>query len=82
MTRRKEKTKTITTQNWKEITPNKTISLGETRIKATKTPKGEKIKINHKKGRTVTSELTSLMIYVVSMDIILTISPKFMISNI
>jgi hypothetical protein len=64
-----------------EITPNKTIPLGETIIRETKTPKGETITINHDKGRTITFEITSLALFVVSMDITLTISPKFPISN-
>jgi hypothetical protein len=81
MPRRKEKIETITTRDQEEITPNKTIPLGETRIKATKTPKGETITINHDKGRTIISELTSLALYVVSMDIILTTAPKLSITN-
>jgi hypothetical protein len=51
----KGKIETITTWDLEEITPNKTISLGETRIKETKIPKGEPITINHDKGRTKTS---------------------------
>jgi hypothetical protein len=81
MPRIKEKTETIRTQDQEEITPNKTISLGETKIKETKTPKGGEITINHDKGRTITLESTSLVLYVVSMDIILTIAPKLLISN-
>ena len=81
MPRRKEKIETITTRDQEEITPNKIVSLGAIRIKATKTPKGETITINHDKGRKITSELTSLVLYVVSMDIILTISPKSLTSN-
>jgi hypothetical protein len=42
MPRIKEKTETITTWDQKEITPNKTIPLGATRIKATKICKGKK----------------------------------------
>jgi hypothetical protein len=56
MPRRKGKTETITTWDQEEITPNKTLPLGETRIKATKTPKGETITINHDKGGTITSD--------------------------
>jgi hypothetical protein len=81
MPRIKGKIETITIQDQEEITPNKTIPLGETRIKEIKTPKGETITINHDKRRTITSELTSLTLYVVIMDIILTISPKLSISN-
>jgi hypothetical protein len=77
MPRRKEKTETIITRDQVEITPNKTNPLGETRIKVTRTPKGT-ITTNAK-GRTTTtiSGRTSLALFAVSMDIILTISPKF-----
>jgi hypothetical protein len=61
--------------------PNKTNPLGATRIKATKTPKGETITINHDKGRTINLELNSLVLYVVSMYIILTTSPNLSSSN-
>jgi hypothetical protein len=77
----KGETETITTQDPKEITPNNTIPLGATKIKATKTPKGAPITINHNKGRTINFELTSLALFLVSMDIILTVAPKFPISN-
>jgi hypothetical protein len=53
--RRKEKTETTTTQVQEKITSNKNNPLGETKIKAIKTPKGEKITINHDKGRTIIS---------------------------
>jgi hypothetical protein len=79
--RTNEKTKTITTWDHEEITPNKTVTLGATRIKEIKTTKGVPIKINHTKGRTIISELTSLVLYVVSMDIILTSSSKLLITN-
>jgi hypothetical protein len=81
MPRRKEKIETITTQDQEEITPNKIIPLGETRIKETKTPKRETITINHDKGRAIDSELTCLALYVAIMNIILTIAPKSPISN-
>jgi hypothetical protein len=81
MPRRKEKTKTITTQDQEEITPNKIISLGAIIIKTTKTPKGETITINHDKGGTITLELTSISLYEESVDIILTTAPKLLISN-
>jgi hypothetical protein len=81
MPRRKEKTETTTTQDQEEITPNKTIPLGETRIRETKNPKGAKIAINHDKGRTITLELTSFALSLVSMEIILTIASKLLISN-
>jgi hypothetical protein len=55
MPRRKGKTETITNWDQEEITPNKIIPLGVIRIKETKTPKGETIKINHNKGGTITS---------------------------
>jgi hypothetical protein len=77
----KEKTETITTWDQEEITPNKTILLGETRIKATKTPKEATITINHKKRITIISELTSLVLYVGIMDIIITTTPKLPITN-
>jgi hypothetical protein len=67
----------MTTQDQEGMTPT-TIPLGETN---TKTPKGAPITINHDKGRTTIFRLTSLALYVVSMDIILIISPKFLISN-
>jgi hypothetical protein len=81
MPRRKEKIETIITRDQVEITPNKTNLLGATRIKVTRTPKGT-ITTNSK-GRTTitTSGRTSLVLFVVSMDIILTISPKFLTSN-
>jgi hypothetical protein len=41
MPKRKEKTETIIIQDQGEITPNKTNLLGATRIKGTRTPKGE-----------------------------------------
>jgi hypothetical protein len=81
MPRRKEKTKKITTQDEEEITPNKTVIVGTTKIKATKNPKGEIITINHNKGRTIISALTSVVLYVVSTNIILTTSPKLSITN-
>jgi hypothetical protein len=55
--------------------------LGATIIKATKAPKGETITVNHAKGRKMTLEKSSLALYVVIMDIILTIAPKLPISN-
>jgi hypothetical protein len=77
----KKKTETITTQDKEGITPNKFVMLGEIIIKETKTPKGEKIKINHDKVGTTTLGLTSLALYMASMDIILTTTSKFPISN-
>jgi hypothetical protein len=53
MPRRKEKTETIITQDQEEITPNKTNPLGETKIKATRTPKGT-ITTNTKGRKTTT----------------------------
>jgi hypothetical protein len=50
-----EKIETITTWDQEEITPNKIVPLGATKIKATRTPKGETIIINHDKGRTIIS---------------------------
>jgi hypothetical protein len=64
-----------------EITPNKTNLLGATRTRVTRTPMGE-ITTNAKGGTTTTtSGQTSLMIFVVSMVIILTIAPKLWTSN-
>jgi len=79
--RRKEKNDTISTRDQEETTPNKTNLLGETRIEVTKTPNGT-IKKNVK-GRKTTKTLgqTSLALFAVSMDIILTTAPKFLTSN-
>jgi hypothetical protein len=55
--------------------------VGATTIKETRTPKGEAITIDHDKGITTISELTSLVTCVVNMDIMLTISPKLLITN-
>jgi hypothetical protein len=55
MPRIKGKIEIITTRDHEEITPIKTIPLGETRIKVTKNPKGEPITIHHDKGRIITS---------------------------
>jgi hypothetical protein len=68
----KEKTETIITQDQGETTPNITILLGETKIRGTRTPKGE-IKTNAKGGKTTTTlGQTSLVLFAVSMLIILT----------
>jgi hypothetical protein len=77
MPKRKEEIGTITTQAQAGMTPT-TIPLGETN---TKTPKGESIPIYHTKGGTTLFKLTFLALYVMSMDIILIISPKFLTSN-
>jgi hypothetical protein len=55
MPRIKGKNETIITWDWEEITLNKTIPMGATRIKETRTPKG-KITTNSK-GRTTTKIL-------------------------
>jgi hypothetical protein len=55
--------------------------MEETRIKANRNPRGKTITINHNKGRKIISELTSLVLYVVIMDIILTTTPKLLITN-
>jgi hypothetical protein len=73
---RKEKIETITIWDQEEITPNKSVPLGETR-----TPKAATITINHDKGRKKISKLTSLAPYVVNMGIILTTAPKLSITN-
>jgi hypothetical protein len=80
MPRRKEKIETIITWEQEEITLNKTIPLGETKIKATKTPMGT-IKTNSKGITTTISGQTYLVLFAVSMDIILTIIPRFSTSN-
>jgi hypothetical protein len=67
----------MTTQDHEGMTPI-TIPLGATN---TKIPKGEPITINHDKGRITIFEITSLVLYLVSMDIILIIAHKFLISN-
>jgi hypothetical protein len=41
MPKRKEKIEMITTRDQEEITPNKTIPLGATRIKEPKIPRGK-----------------------------------------
>jgi hypothetical protein len=81
MPRRKEKTETITTQDQDEITPNKTILLGEIRIKVTKTPKGTITKNSKVIRTTTTLGRTFLVLFAVTMDIILAIAPKFSTSN-
>jgi hypothetical protein len=81
MPRRKGKIETITTRGQDGITCNNTVLLGETRTKETKTSKGETIIANHDKGRTISLELTSLALYVESMEIIHTTAPKFPTSN-
>jgi hypothetical protein len=73
--KKKEKTETIIKQDQGEINPNRTNLLGETRIRGTRTPKGEIKKIT-KGGTTITSGRTSLVPFAVSMVIILTIAPK------
>jgi hypothetical protein len=72
MPRRKGKTGIIITWVQVKIIPNKTNLLGENRIKETRTPKG-KIKKNAK-GITTIKILgrTSLALFAVTMEIILT----------
>jgi hypothetical protein len=79
--KKKGKNETIITRDQEETTPNKTNLLGETRIEVTRTPNGT-IKKNAK-GRKTTKTLgkTSLALFAVSMDIILTTAPKFLTSN-
>jgi hypothetical protein len=81
MPRRKDEIGTTTTQVKEGINPNNTNRLGATRTKDTKTPKGALIPIYHAKGRTTIFELPVLALYVMSMDIILIIAPKFLTSN-
>jgi hypothetical protein len=71
----KEKTKTIIIQAQEGITPNRTNLSGATRIKGTRTSKGEII--TNSKGiiKTIFGK-TSLVPFVVSMAIILTIPLK------
>jgi hypothetical protein len=82
MPKRKEKTETIIILDQEETrtTPSRTNLLGATRIRGTRTPRGE-ITTNAK-GRTPTIfGQTSLVPFVVSMVIILTISLKLLTSN-
>jgi hypothetical protein len=75
MPRRKGKTKSIITQDQEEITPKKTTPLG-----ATRTHKGTTT--TNDQGRTTRIlGLTYLALFVVSIYIIHTISPKLTTSN-
>jgi hypothetical protein len=78
--KRKEKTRTITTQAKVEITPNRTNLLGETRTKGCRTPRGE-TKIGVKGKITITFEPTSPVPFASSSVIILIIAPKLLILN-
>ena len=80
MPKRKGKIGTITTQVKAGITPNRTNLLGATRIRGTRTPKGEIIK-NSKGIITTILIKNSLLPFTVSMAIILTISLKFLTLN-
>jgi hypothetical protein len=80
MPKRKEETRTITTQVKARINPNKTNLLGATKIKGITTPRGEII--TGVKGEiTILLKPPSLVPFVVSSVIILIISPKSLISN-
>jgi hypothetical protein len=69
------------TQDQGAITPNKTNLLGETKTKVTRTPKGT-ITTNTKGGPTTKIfKRISLLLFVVSMFIILTIAPKLLTSS-
>jgi hypothetical protein len=76
----KEKNETIITQGEAEITPNKTNLQEATRTRVTKILKGI-ITTNAKGGITTTSGQNSLVPFVMSMVIILTIVPKFLTSD-
>jgi hypothetical protein len=80
MPKRKEKTETIIIQDQEGITPNRTNLSGETRIRGTRTPKGE-ITTNAKGRITTIFRQTSLVPFAVSMAIILTISLKLLTLN-
>jgi hypothetical protein len=81
MPRRKDRIGTTTFQVKAGIHLNKTNWLGATRTYDTTTPKGALIPIYHTKGSTTIFELPFLVLYVMSMDIILIIAPKFLTSN-
>jgi hypothetical protein len=78
MPRRKDGTRITTTLVKARINPHSTNPLGATRTKGTKTPKGA-ITINAK-GE-IMLKPSSLVLFVVSSVITLTISPKSLISN-
>ena len=76
----KEKTETIIILDQEEITPNKTNLLGAIKIKGIRTPK-EAIATNTKGRIETTYGQISLVPFLVSMAIILTISPKLLTLN-
>jgi hypothetical protein len=82
MPKRKEKTETIIILDQEETrtNPSRTNLSGATRTRGTRTPKGE-ITTNAKGRTTTIFRQTSLVPFVVSMAIILTISPKLRTSN-
>jgi hypothetical protein len=82
MPKRKEKTETIIIQDQEgtKTTPNRTNLLKATRIRGTRTPKGE-ITTNTKGRTTTIFRQTSLVPFAVSMAIILTISLKLLTLN-
>jgi hypothetical protein len=74
----KDGTRTTTTQVKAGINPNKINQLGAIRTKATKTPKGATT-TNAKGG--IILKPSTLVLFVVSSVITLTIAPKSLISN-
>jgi hypothetical protein len=78
MPRRKDKIGITITQDKAGINPHITNLLGATRTKGTKTPKGEII--TNAKGKIMLKPF-SLVPFVVSLVITLTISPRSLISN-
>jgi hypothetical protein len=78
MPRRKDRTGITTTQVKVGINPHNTNQLGETRTKGTKTPKGEII--TNSKGE-IMLKPSSLVPFVVSSVITLTIAPRSLISK-
>jgi hypothetical protein len=78
MPRRKDGTGITTTQVKAGINPHSTNPLGATRTKGTKTPKGEII--TNAKGE-IMLKPSSLVPFVVSSVITLTIAPRSLISN-
>jgi hypothetical protein len=78
MPRRKDGTGITTIQVKAGINPHNTNQLGETRTKGTKTPKGTII--TNAKGE-IMLKPSSLVPFVVSSVITLTISPRLLISN-
>jgi hypothetical protein len=74
--RRREKINPIPTKNRRATPNNKTLQQGEILMLVIKTSKLATTMANNDGGRTMTFEPNSPMRYAMSMDIILTTSPK------